>query len=65
MEAIIVSASEAARLLATSKETVLGQLEAGIIPGYREGKNWKIPIASLEEYAVTRAKRETEKRRKR
>ena len=63
MNVLIVRASEAAKMLATSQKRLLELLEAGEIPAYRDGKNWSIPVRTLEEYVITRAKEESKQRK--
>ena len=64
MEPLVVSASEAARLLATSPNVIQKQLESGELPAYRDGQNWKIPVELLKIKVNGRALEEAEERRK-
>ena len=64
MKALVVSATEASRLLATDPHTVLEMLDRGELPGYREGRNWKIPLKLLDAYVEDRALKESRERRK-
>ena len=61
---LIYTSKEAAEMLRTSPNAILELLDAGEIPAYREGRNWKIPRACLEEYIIRRAEKESEERRK-
>ena len=63
MERMILTASEAAEVLAIDKSKVLKLLAEGEIMAFREGRNWKIPVRLLEEYIEQRAIVETEGRR--
>lgn len=63
MNALVVSAAEAATMLKLSKSQILAELEAGSIEAYRDGRNWKIPIVKLEQYVVRRAEEEASERR--
>lgn len=64
MKVLVVSATEASRLLATDPHTVLEMLDRGELPGYREGRNWKIPLKLLDAYVEDRAMKESRERRK-
>lgn len=64
MKALVVSATEAARMLATDIHTVLEKLDRGEIHAYREGRNWKVPVKSLETYVDERSTKESRERRK-
>ena len=64
MRPIVVSATEASKLLQTDPHTVLKMLDRGELPGYREGRNWKIPLKLLDAYAENRAIKESKERRK-
>lgn len=64
MEPLVISTSEAAKALSTSRAVTLDLIERGEIMAYREGRNWKIPVAGLAQYVVDRAVKETEIRRK-
>lgn len=46
--ALVVSAAEAARLLKTDNNIIHKKLESGELKAYREGTNWKIPLALLK-----------------
>ena len=63
MEYMNLSVEEAAKLLRTQKSTVLAQVRDGTIPAYREGRNWKIPRALLQQYVEERAMEETRAKR--
>ena len=60
---LVISATEAAKVLCTTPNKVQQMLASGELPAYREGKNWKIPISLLEKYVEDRALAETEKRK--
>lgn len=62
MDALVVTASEAAQLLRVSNAKVLEELRSGAIKAYRDGKGWKIPVSVLEEYVQQRAEQETRDR---
>lgn len=62
-ERLVISATEAAGLLNMSQAKVLELLDAGEIPAYRDGRNWKIPSKSLEGYVLERAMTEAKARR--
>ncbi len=64
MKTLVVSATEASKLLATDPHTVLEMLDRGELLGYREGRNWKIPLKLLDLYVMNRAIRESRERRK-
>lgn len=63
MESMILSATEAANVMRVQTETMLQLLEAGKIPAIRMGRNWKVPVKSLERYIVERAENEAKARR--
>ena len=60
---MVVTASEAARLLRTRTEIIFKMIESGEIPAYRDGRNWKIPRSLLEAYVEERAMKEAKTRR--
>lgn len=62
MEKMTLSASETAKRLGISKETVLRLLEFGEIPAIRIGRNWKVPVSTLEEWLIKRAYEEAKER---
>lgn len=62
MKTLVVTAAEAAELLKTSDSSVIKKLDAGIIPGYRDGNTWKIPVELLKEYVKDRALLEAKNR---
>lgn len=62
MEKLTLSATETAKLLGISKETTLRLLDFGDIPAIRIGRNWKVPVRSLEEWLIERAKAEAKER---
>lgn len=64
MERLVVSAAEAAQMLRLRDSRCTELLESGELPGFQEGRGWKVPIASLQKYVVDRAEREAEERRK-
>lgn len=64
MNQLIVSATEASKLMQTDRHTVLELLDRGELPGYREGRNWKIPLRLLNAYIENRAIKESKERRK-
>lgn len=53
--ALILSAREAASELKMRTADVLRLLEAGEIPAYKVGRNWKVPVSVLEEYVRRRS----------
>ena len=59
-EVLVLSAAEAAKALRERPERIKEKLEAGEIPAYREGREWKIPLsllkASIEHKALEEAK---------
>jgi excisionase family DNA binding protein len=61
---MIVTASEAAKLLRTSQAEILRMVQEGEIPAYREGRNWKIPVDLLKATIEARAIAETKERRR-
>lgn len=63
MESMILSATEAANTLKIKTETMLQLLESGEIPAMRMGRNWKVPVKSLERYIMERAEKEAKARR--
>lgn len=63
MDKLVITPREAATILSTSITTINEQLAAGEIPAYREGRNWKIPKASLNVYIMERAEKEAAARR--
>lgn len=62
---LVTTPQEAAKMLSTRPTTVYEMLEAGELPGYREGSYWKIPVKLLEQYVCERAIEESSKRRER
>lgn len=64
MEPLVISAAEAAKLLATSPNVVLEKLKTGEIPAYKDGTNWKIPVELLKIRINGKALEESEERRK-
>lgn len=50
-------------MLGTSPNRIRELVMAGDIPAYRDGRNWSIPVRLLESYVITRAMKETERRR--
>jgi len=63
MEKLILTATEASKVLSTTPSKVLAMLQVGEIPAYRDGKNWKIPKTLLQKYVEERALEETERRK--
>lgn len=63
IKSLIMTPSEASKSLRTTPNKVQALLEAGEIPAYREGRNWKIPTKCLEEYVISRAMKEAQKRK--
>ena len=61
---LVISASEAAKLLGTDNNVVQKMLERGEIPAYREGRNWKIPVDLLKATVENRAIKEAQERRR-
>lgn len=64
MEKLILSPAEVAESLSTSPNTILAAIQSGEIPAYREGRNWKVPKASLQQYVIDRAAKESAERRR-
>ena len=64
MNRIIVTATEAAQILGTRPNNIQALLEAGVIPAYKVGRNWKIPYTLLQKYAEDRAIEEAKERRR-
>lgn len=64
MEALVVSPSEAKKMLLISSNRIYEMLEEGELPAYREGKDWKIPVKILQDYVLERAYMETKERKK-
>lgn len=64
MEKLVVSATEAAKLLKVRPDLLIAQLEAGEIPAYKEGTNWKIPADLLRATIENRAIKEAQERRR-
>lgn len=63
MEQLVISAAEAAAALNMSDKETLEWLESGELPGYRVGRNWKVPVSLLRAYVVSRAEAEAAERR--
>ena len=63
MENLIITPDEAARLLRESKQHVMDSLNAGDIPAYKVGANWKIPIRTLQNYIENKALQEARARK--
>ena len=61
---MIYSAQQAAKLLKISQKEILKRLEAGEIPAYRDGRDWKIPKELLQAHMENRALRESAERRR-
>lgn len=62
--ALIVTASDAAKLLKTSQAEMLRMVQTGEVPAYREGKNWKIPLSLLKTTIENRAIEEAKERKR-
>ncbi|MCQ4637170.1 helix-turn-helix domain-containing protein [Anaerovorax odorimutans] len=62
-ELLVYTPEQVAKVLQTRKGTILDQCKTGIMPAYREGANWKIPVDSLREYLKDRARSESKARR--
>ncbi len=62
--ALIVTASDAAKLLKTSQAEMLRMVQTGEVPAYREGANWKIPIDLLKATIESKAIEEARERRR-
>lgn len=45
-----LSVKEAAPILGVAEDTLRGKLQAGIVPGYKMEKLWRIRRDELEEY---------------
>jgi len=63
MDKLVVTPEEAARMLATSPNTVYELLKDGRLPAFTIGSNWKIPVESLKKYVIDRAENESARRR--
>ena len=63
MEALVVSPSEARKMLVISSNRMYEMLESGELPAYKEGTSWKIPVQSLKHYITQRAEEESRRRR--
>lgn len=64
MEQLVVNAAEAAQMLNMSDRQTLEWLEHGVLPGYRIGRSWKVPIEDLRQFVSNRASMEAAERRK-
>lgn len=64
MEQLVVTPEEARVALKLGREELKCLLESGILPAYKDGRNWKIPVETLKEYPVKRAEEESSRRRK-
>lgn len=64
MDQLNVSIAEAAKMIGVQTSKMLEMVEKGVIPAWRDGRNWKIPIESLREWNKARAVREAAERRK-
>jgi len=62
-EAVVLKPKEVAEILRVGYATVMERLNAGEIPAYKDGADWKIPADMLHEYIRTRAVNETEERK--
>lgn len=63
MEPLVVSATEAAKLLRISPGETLARLKRGEIPAVRDGKDWKVPTRLLVTYIENKAIAEAQGRR--
>lgn len=63
MEKLVVTQSEAAKMLGINAEKLKPLLEDGTIPAYRDGRIWSIPVSLLEKYVIGRALKEAEERK--
>lgn len=54
MNPLIVSKTEASKLLNISVNKMLKLLEAGEIPAYKDDGQWKVPVKSIESYIERR-----------
>lgn len=63
MNRLVVTPEEAADMLKEQKASVYSKLRKGEIPAYRSGKEWKIPIKTLEQYIENKAIIEAKTRR--
>ncbi len=63
MERLVVTPNDAAEMLATSPNKIYEMLEAGVLPAYKQGSYWKIPVHSLQEYVISKAHKEAKERR--
>lgn len=63
MEKLVVTPEEAAEMLVTSPATVRGWIREGLLPAYRQGRNWKIVISQLQIFIEQLAIHETERRK--
>lgn len=59
---LVVSKTEIQKMINTSSENMLRLLEEGKIPAYKVGRDWKVPVACLEEYVIATAIADTERR---
>ncbi len=49
-----ISTMEAARLLSTTPNVISNTIRAGRLPAMRVGRQWRIPLAAIEERLNTR-----------
>lgn len=56
MKSLIVSKAEAQKMIKVASFTMQQLLESGEIKAYKDGRCWKIPVSSLEEYIERRCK---------
>lgn len=64
MDRIVFTATEAAEVLGTRPNRIQELLEAGEIPAYKDGRNWKIPCTLLQKFIEDRAIAEAKERRR-
>lgn len=50
MEKAYLSVKEAAQYLSANEDTLRGKLQAGIVPGHKFGRLWRIRKDELERY---------------
>lgn len=63
MDKYTLSASEAALKIGMSKKKTLDLLNEGVLPGFREGRNWFISERALEEWCYRRSIAKAKERR--
>lgn len=63
MERLVVTQEEACKMIKLNPLEFQKKVQSGEIPAYKDGRGWKIPIKLLEEYVISKAKAESEKRK--